>query len=237
MKTRVSIIVSGIIVFLIASSITALDYFNVGSSIRTLNETYVSLVWGNIVVIFIFLFTFWKIDARQTEIEKNRSDNAKYFLRKEHVSVAQALSQGFYDADIAPASEQLSKNHPLWNDDDGTWTILSGQVVQKVFLYSDAILQYMIDGVITAEEYSRYVDMKAVVSEYLSMEIFFCPESREYAPITIWKSVLDSWNKFFENENLFTHEEVKDYFLSEEIEHIELGINQELQYASGDSNE
>lgn len=78
LKIIITVLISIITIIIILT----IDYFNIFSHISSkLNSSFLEIIINNIVIIMIFLVTYFLIDKRNMEKEAERKDNQKYVLK------------------------------------------------------------------------------------------------------------------------------------------------------------
>ncbi len=174
MKRRFSKVIITVILFLIISFIILfLDYGNTLYFIsKNFNYDFLGIFIPNIVLIFIFLITYFLIDRRNMEKEEKINNNQQnvlnimlqktYFTCKEYLRLVINNSE-MIEKYIIP------KINP--NELDGKRIIDTQK--NSPFSYDDQIMKMVYDGLVEKDILNNYIEIKNLFKSYVDMRITF----------------------------------------------------------------
>lgn len=149
--------------------ILAIDYCNILSFITLkLNYNYLSIIVGTITTIYLFWITYYLIDKRISDNEKEKKKNKKSAL---YIMLSETY-------------KKCNEVFILFNDD----TTLTKYIVPKVdfnkiidpfieqqknnvFKYNSKILELVSDGIVDRETLEQYINIKETFSNYISLKV------------------------------------------------------------------
>lgn len=162
-----------IVIITIVCMITALllDYFNVFSCIGVntsrLNWDFLSLVVGNIVVIALFLITYFLVDARTIQKDKNQLMTA-YLILEGTYEECLTMVELFGRDDCRRSAASKCDGSKLVFDDRVHMHYMNFPFENEAIIYSCAHA-----GIINKDILKEYTDIKHEYQRYISMSIIF----------------------------------------------------------------
>ncbi len=172
MKKKIGLLVSGSICIIFVSFM--LDIFDVPSKLGvpmdSVNWDAISLIVGNLLVVLIAVITYFLIDKRNREKEKNQREVAVYTLQNIY---EQCLSE-FKKFDYPKYAEYAKK---CFDNEDPDF-----QKAKEQFLYDgpyDAhsdIVEFAKNGIISKNEYQTYLEIKEAHHMYVFLRLMFYDE-------------------------------------------------------------
>lgn len=172
-----------IFVVLVAFTLTLLDWFDVLAPFHHLNVTALSAIWGNAVVVVLFLLAYHMIDKRRLEIDEKRLEKEEKEVRL--IENKKQIAFVMLSKTCETVHEQMSKayvpemiekyvvpkldfnNKALVNDP------LFLQAIASLFQYDSQILQFAETGILDYNLFSLYEDLKSKTKAALNMRITF----------------------------------------------------------------
>lgn len=152
-----------IIVFLL------LDYFNilgiVGIEVERFNTDYLSLFIGNLIVISLFVATYFIVDSHGLKKEKNKYGTALIMLKNTYLNCQKNIA--FFDK--KENRERIAKKCDFDKPINEEPMFLYFQ--NQPFEYQDAILNFSLEGIISPDEYEMYLKIQSQYKNYISMAI------------------------------------------------------------------
>ena len=134
-----------------------------------LNSEVVACIFSNLVVILLFLFTYYKIDSNNLKKEQNKQEIANQLLNKAYKAMKDELEK-YQKGDYQ--SSYYSNLRSLANSSKDNSIITEFIKAQKdiPLKYYDDIFALAQDGIITSKEYCFYIDIvndwKSIVDRY-----------------------------------------------------------------------
>lgn len=172
MKKKIGLLIFGSVCIIFAGFL--LDIFDVPSKLGvpmdSVNWDALSLIVGNLLVILIAVITYFLIDKRNREKEKNQREVAVYTLQNIY---EQCLSE-FKKFDHPKYTEYAKK---CFDNEDPDF-----QKAKEQFLYDgpyDAhsdIVEFAKNGIISKNEYQTYLEIKEAHHMYVFLRLMFYDE-------------------------------------------------------------
>lgn len=174
MKRKSSKVIVTIIIFLAVSFIILfLDFSNILYFIsKNFNYDFLSIFIPNIVLIFIFLITYFLIDKRNMEKEEKISNNQQnvlnIMLQKTYFTIKEYLRLVINNSEMIE-KYIIPKINP--NELDGKRIIDTQK--NSPFSYDDQIMKMVYDGLVEKDILNNYIEIKNLFKSYVDMRITF----------------------------------------------------------------
>ena len=129
------------------------DYFNlskyVNINVSNFNLDGISLIIGNLVVVALFLLTYFLIDARSVKKEANKRNIALVILKSTYASCKE-MAIIFEDEDSRTKAAQKCDFNKVIHEDKVMMRYLN-----IPFEENDMVLEFTKDGILSAEEFKH----------------------------------------------------------------------------------
>lgn len=172
MKNRIPRVIATCI--LLNTVYLLLDIFNVpsrmGIDIPSVNWDSAALVVGNIIVIGLFMVTYFLLDKRNVEKENNQREIAKRMLLTMYDSCVE-MAELFEDEDNRAQAIKHCDFNKLEFEDAVMSTYLN-----LPFEHHDAVLDFATAGVISAEEFEDYMKIQKQYKAHVNLRIILFDE-------------------------------------------------------------
>lgn len=148
-----------------------IDYFNicgmVGIKTSKLNVDYLSIIVGNVIVVSLFVATYYIVDSHGLKKEKNKRNTALIMLKNTYIACQKIID--FFDnkenrTKVADKSdfEKMIREEPIF---------LYYQ--NRPFNHDESVLNFSVEGIITPEEYDTYLKIQSQYKDFVSYAIAF----------------------------------------------------------------
>ena len=172
MKKKIpAVIASGI---LLSAAYLLLDIINIpsriGLDVSSVNWDSAALILGNIIVIGLFLVTYFLLDRRSVEKENNQREIAKRMILSMFDSCIE-MAELFDDEDNRAQAIKHCDFYKLDFEDAVKSTYLN-----LPFEHHDAVLGFATSGVISAEEFEEYMKVQKEYKAHVNLRILLFDE-------------------------------------------------------------
>lgn len=139
----------------------------IGIHSEKINWDIASIVISNLVVICLFLITFNLLDNRSIEKDKNQRDVAVLILNKTY-GQCKDVAALFDNPSIRASAVKKCDFNKVVHEDKAHMRYL-----EAPFEYHEKIVDLSFLGIISQQEFSDYVNVKAVYTMYINTSITF----------------------------------------------------------------
>lgn len=168
-KTRKRICVTSIVAVIFIMVICLLDYFNVASklgiNIRNMNWDVISLILSNIVVICLFLITYFIVDSRNIQKDKNQIMVA-YIMLVGIYKRCQDMVDIFSDAELRTRAVQKCDFNKLLHEDRNHINFLNYPFEDEA-----TIIDFAKAGILSKELFKEFTTIKQLYQKYINTSI------------------------------------------------------------------
>lgn len=148
-----------------------IDINNLPSSIgiccERINWDIASIVIGNLVVIGLYLITFYLLDNRSIEKEKNQREVALLLLTKTYEECKQSVLLFDHPEMLKKAVEKCDFNKVIHEDQQMMYYL------EYPFEFHEKILEFACSGTISQKEFSDYTEVRAAFKKHIDIRIMF----------------------------------------------------------------
>ncbi len=156
---------------IIVTVVIIVDYFNllgmIGIDTSKLNVDFLSLIIGNVIVISLFISTYYIVDQRNIKKENNQQSIAYLTLIDVYKSCLDMVEMFKNDEIREKAVEKV----------DGSKTLLDNKHQQHWLNYpfenESMICGFASSGIISKEVFKEYLTIKADYQKYINVSIVF----------------------------------------------------------------
>ena len=169
MKNRIPWVVIACV--LLSTAYLLLDIFNIpsrmGIDIPSLNWDGAALVIGNIIVIGLFLVTYFLLDKRTAEKEENLRQIAVLALNTTFDKCEETAK--FFEDPSVTESAAKKCNRDLLEFQD----VVLQEYLNLPFDYNSIVDEFAKSGVITSEEYENYLKIRKLYQSHIRIKLMF----------------------------------------------------------------
>lgn len=147
--------------------IILLDYYNIfgmylGIKIENFNFDILTLIVGNIVVVTLFVITYFLVDSRNIKRHRNQ-EMVAYLTLKNVYKQCREMTYMFSNPKVCEcAAKNCDGNELIFNDK------VHMHYLTKPFANESIIVNLAVSGVITKEIYDEYLLIKELYQEYIN---------------------------------------------------------------------
>ena len=169
MKNRIPWVVIACV--LLSTAYLLLDIFNIpsrmGIDIPSLNWDGAALVIGNIIVIGLFLVTYFLLDKRSVEKENNQREVAELVLKLTYDRCEETIKLFDNPKTTELAAKKCNRDALEFQD-----SVLQAYL-NLPFEHTDMINDFVKSGVIAADEYNNYLTVRELYQSHIRVKLIF----------------------------------------------------------------
>lgn len=147
------------------------DYFNfftfIGINLRKINWEIASIVISNVIVIGLYLITYFVIDKRSLDVNNNKREIAKLSLLKVYEKCLEMIDLFDLDDVVKCAAMKCDFNKLSFQDS------VMQQYLNIPFESENVILDFAKSGIISAEEYGDYLEIQNDYKAHIRTKLLF----------------------------------------------------------------
>lgn len=168
-----------------------LDIFNIpsrmGIDISSVNWDSTALILGNIIVIGLFLVTYFLLDKRSVEKENNQREVAELVLKLTYDRCEETIKLFDNPKTTELAAKKCNRNALEFQD-----SVLQAYL-NLPFEHTDMINDFVNSGVIAADEYENYLTIRKLYQSHIRVKLIFDDreEFQQYKREDLNKAIAD----------------------------------------------
>ena len=180
-KTKKYILVIVILAFLFNTGVCIVDYFNIfsciGVNIENLNFDLLSLVVGNSIVVVLFLITYFIVDSRSINKDKNQLVTA-YITLIGIYERCNDMVELFSKDDLRERAAKRCDGDKYVNEDKAHMHFLNYPFENESKIYDFAGA-----GILSKEVFAEFVKIKQHYQKYINVSIVFYDNYSQFKPV------------------------------------------------------
>lgn len=180
-KTKRLIGFSILITFLVLVGVFAVDYFNVfsrlGLNIKNINWDAITLIAGNIVVILLFVITYFIVDSRSIQKDKNQLMTA-YLTLVGIYERCKDMVDIFSQEDLRTRAAQKCDGDKLLHEDKSHMHFLNYPFENESIVY-----EFAGAGILSKTIFSEFITIKKHYQKYINVAIIFYDHYDQFKPL------------------------------------------------------
>lgn len=166
MRTKSKIIILVISFILLILAYLILDYYNVigvlSLNVDRINFDLLSIFINNLIVIVLFLITYFLVDEKNSKARRNKKEIVKYMIEDDYKTVLRYLDILEDKTQLKMIMENINKDsYLIRNDYFNNWMDVS-------FKNYNDIMQYSSQGLIDVEVLKKYLYIRSNYSYTMS---------------------------------------------------------------------
>ena len=180
-KTKVYIWLVVILAVVAIVSLCLLDYFNVfsriGVAVTNMNWDVLSLVAGNIIVVLLFVITYFIVDSRSIQRDKNQLMTA-YLTLLGIYERCKDMVDIFNKEDLRLRAVQKCDGDKLLSEDKSHMHFLNYPFENESIIYDFAGA-----GILSKTVFEEYITIKKHYQKYINVSIIFHDRYDQFKPV------------------------------------------------------
>ena len=180
-KTKNCILVIVILALLFNIGVCIVDYFNIfrciGVNVENINFDLVSLVVGNSIVVVLFLITYFIVDSRSIQKDKNQLVTA-YIILIGIYERCNDMVELFSKDDLRERAAKRCDGDKYLNEDKAHMHFLN-----YPFENESKVYDFAGTGILSKEVFSEFVKIKQHYQKYINVSIVFYDNYSQFKPV------------------------------------------------------